>query len=592
MAVLKGQTFNPQILDASMRDVVSALSSEQKTEVLLYAMERISSAQNPRSRTTIENATQSVLQVSATRPDKIIQARLLRAKARFAAGMRGAAHQDLQMILQIDPNHREAASLIPSGVKHLSGEFGGRMRAQPRFSNEIWREVATYLCKRDLRSLLPVPHALSSIASQFLLRRVHLHFGTGAGSSSDTLQADEWHSRRSAEILSQLISDSTYASYVHSLILFAPDADDALSAFQITMITNVLPRLINLDTFGCKMGGRSMQAILVALERSHPTLKSLILDPTSPLPHDLPTFPLLTRFAYGANALESTPPDISNVLCGRSVALRSLVLHNRRIPIDRRIPMNNVTSLDFKTTFRNTDVLDMIFSEGLHLQTLRIKCVIGDNCRLSSVFRVSAISLPALRCFQFDVVDVHQGVNDPDLFSSITEFVRRHPLLRFLRVSTGPNVQTLGYNAVVWSVLPTLSNLEGLSMNIPQDLTPVLSSWLIPRSVITLHLCFPTAMDAEFLRQLWSGLPKSLKILSVPALELSPALRELLASNLPELKLLCLGGVNYSISHTEHGVETEEWSDRRSLYHIAEELESIGGDWEFTPWAARLPWNW
>lgn len=64
--------------------------------------------------------------------DKVIQARLLRAKARFAAGLRGAAHQgkvvallwcvrkpltpirsDLQAILQLDPSHREARELLP-----------------------------------------------------------------------------------------------------------------------------------------------------------------------------------------------------------------------------------------------------------------------------------------------------------------------------------------------------------------------------------------------------------------------------------------------------------------------------------------------
>ncbi len=68
--------------------------------------------------------------------DKVIQARLLRAKARFAAGLRGAAHQgkvvallwcdmkaffdaltpvrsDLQAILLLDPSHREARELLP-----------------------------------------------------------------------------------------------------------------------------------------------------------------------------------------------------------------------------------------------------------------------------------------------------------------------------------------------------------------------------------------------------------------------------------------------------------------------------------------------
>ena len=48
-----------------------------------------------RSRTVIENGVQSCLQVSSMFQDKVIKARLLRARARFAAGLRGAAHQGI-----------------------------------------------------------------------------------------------------------------------------------------------------------------------------------------------------------------------------------------------------------------------------------------------------------------------------------------------------------------------------------------------------------------------------------------------------------------------------------------------------------------
>lgn len=41
----------------------------------------------------IENGVQSCLQVSSVNQDKVIKARLLRAKARFAVGLRGAAHK-------------------------------------------------------------------------------------------------------------------------------------------------------------------------------------------------------------------------------------------------------------------------------------------------------------------------------------------------------------------------------------------------------------------------------------------------------------------------------------------------------------------
>jgi hypothetical protein len=68
--------------------------------------------------------------------DRVIQARLIRAKARFAANLRAGAHQgiqlqylmsgdpplldnfgpccsDLQAVLVLDPNHREARELLP-----------------------------------------------------------------------------------------------------------------------------------------------------------------------------------------------------------------------------------------------------------------------------------------------------------------------------------------------------------------------------------------------------------------------------------------------------------------------------------------------
>lgn len=39
--VLTGNVFNPRILDASIRDVTSALSDEQKADILLHAMNHL-----------------------------------------------------------------------------------------------------------------------------------------------------------------------------------------------------------------------------------------------------------------------------------------------------------------------------------------------------------------------------------------------------------------------------------------------------------------------------------------------------------------------------------------------------------------------
>ena len=49
----------------------------------------------------IENGVQSCLQMSSMYQNKVIQARLLRAKARFAAGLRGAAHQGILLVAKL-----------------------------------------------------------------------------------------------------------------------------------------------------------------------------------------------------------------------------------------------------------------------------------------------------------------------------------------------------------------------------------------------------------------------------------------------------------------------------------------------------------
>ncbi|TFK21454.1 hypothetical protein FA15DRAFT_80814 [Coprinopsis marcescibilis] len=76
--------FNPKILDASIRDISSCLSDSQKADLLLYAMK--SMLPEGRTRTLIENATQSCLQVSTLTDDSRARARLLRAKTRIANG--------------------------------------------------------------------------------------------------------------------------------------------------------------------------------------------------------------------------------------------------------------------------------------------------------------------------------------------------------------------------------------------------------------------------------------------------------------------------------------------------------------------------
>ena len=170
------------------------------------------------------------------------------------------------------------------------------MPGLPRFSNEIWNEIASFLPRRDLRSLLLVPHVLSSIASRLLFRDVYLQFGTAhfdTGYSEGAAEIDKWHAQRSADILVRLVSDTEYAGLVRSLSVRAPEEGQAVTPFlagafssslnltvliaMIAMLASVLPKLTNLKVFRGQMGNDALISILGVLEKSHPKLQGLVI---------------------------------------------------------------------------------------------------------------------------------------------------------------------------------------------------------------------------------------------------------------------------------------------------------------------------
>lgn len=107
---------------------------------------------------------------------------------------------------------------------------------------EVWREIALFLSKRDLKSLLLVPHPLSRIASQLLFREVDLHLAPlhdpgrmdSPGEAREDIDLGDWHHQRSADILSRILVDPLFSNQVRSVSIYAasPDATQPL-AFQV-----------------------------------------------------------------------------------------------------------------------------------------------------------------------------------------------------------------------------------------------------------------------------------------------------------------------------------------------------------------------
>ncbi|TFK21456.1 hypothetical protein FA15DRAFT_80606 [Coprinopsis marcescibilis] len=73
----------------------------------------------------------------------------------------------------IPPSSSSSSTSTTGRVHHK------RLRPFDSISIEIWREVAMFLPRRDLKALLWVPHVMSRVASRLLFREVDLHFGSG-----------------------------------------------------------------------------------------------------------------------------------------------------------------------------------------------------------------------------------------------------------------------------------------------------------------------------------------------------------------------------------------------------------------------------
>ncbi|KAI9452394.1 hypothetical protein F5148DRAFT_1236194 [Russula earlei] len=580
--IISTSVFNPKMLDASTRDVVESLSNRDKTSVLLYAMERL--PMHAESRTVIENGVQSCLQVSSTHQEKVIQARLLRAKARFVADSRGAAHQDLQEILRLDPNNREARELLLP----LSGEISTcgqcRMPAHMRFSNEIWSEITSFLPRRDLRSLLLIPHSAP-------FRDVCLQFGTAlsdTGQSQDVAEINKWHAQRSADILIRIVSNTEYAGLIKSLSVRADGPD--MNSFQTALLAKVLPKLSNLKVFRCQLDKDALVSLLSVLEKSHPKLQGLVIDlPNYCLP-PLPTFHYLTRFV-SSGAIDSAGANVDSFLSAQTVALHTLAIRLSHRPPTSFLPTGNLRNLYLTLGICDSDFLTQLLANGRQLEALRLDIKVDHGSQLSTVFRAYAgsDSLPSLRKLSFVLTTGTRNYADPDLFPAVVEFVRGFRMLEALCISNPGDLDGFGYDAVVWGVLSSLVNLRALSIDIPTDLPPALSAWIIPRGVTVLDLRVAKDATAD-IGKLWLGLPSGLKFLAFPVSRSD--IHEFLYDGLPALRLVRLrSGKLYTVHGEGNKRELERWPDRRERYYFDDYLEQLDlGELRFL--YPRFAWVW
>lgn len=105
-----------------------------------------------------------------------------------------------------------------------------------RLSPEIWRQVASYLPRRDLKSLLQLPHVLSRIAFQLVFTRIDLHFGVcklaneeGKHDLDDPdrpgFKLEKRLAQRTADIIARVVLDPSFANLIRTVRISAERKD-------------------------------------------------------------------------------------------------------------------------------------------------------------------------------------------------------------------------------------------------------------------------------------------------------------------------------------------------------------------------------
>ncbi len=330
---------------------------------------------------------------------------------------------------------------------------------------------------------------------------------------------------------------------------------------------------------------------------------------TSSSPPPLPALRHLTRFVYSGVG-DSALVNVDNFLSSQTVALHTLVIrHSQRYPASF-LPTGNLRNLYLTMNISSADFLSQLFTHGRQLEILRLEVELEHGCVLSTVFRSYAKpnSFPTLRKLSFVLTSAAHNFTDPDLFPAIAEFVRGYGMLDALCISNTYDLAGFGYDAAIWGVLPSLVNLRTLLIDVPKDMPPALSAWLIPRGVTVLGLQVARQATVDInvrhylpspsreipyrhcAQHLWPGLPNGLKFLALPVSHTE--VQNFIRSGLPALRLMRLRAGNlYTVHGRDSERELEHWPDRWERFYFDDHLDELDcGELRFL--YPRFSWAW
>ena len=129
--------------------------------------------------------------------------------------------------------------------------------ASRRLSPEVWRRIAEFLPRRDLKTLLHIPHVLSRIAFERVFQRIDLDLGACILAGEKVLwkngdfyddpdrpglRLEKKLAQRTADIVARIVLDPSFAKLVKTVRISAGRRD---ASHHMAFQTSRLPKFLS-----------------------------------------------------------------------------------------------------------------------------------------------------------------------------------------------------------------------------------------------------------------------------------------------------------------------------------------------------------
>ncbi|KAJ3912034.1 hypothetical protein F5877DRAFT_54605 [Lentinula edodes] len=422
--------------------------------------------------------------------EDVVRALVARGKARKAEGecLLAKAQQDYEAVLKLDPSNKDIQHLL--GRSKMVPKFISNTPASQRAPPEIWERIAYHIPRYHLRTWLFLSPFHREIAVRIIFHTLDLYFGE-----------DQDNLNKGLDIFDRAKNDPVFARRVKSLRLHWAYEEGDMLDLMMRIFRTALPEFKALQDFEWigypELRADTIQDIL----QSHSGLHGLGLIGWHFDAIGISSFTSLRKFTLRAEDDDGFAPmsEIPLLLNTNLPTLKHLVLaaylarpHSWDMAFQSHA-ISRLTHLDLVDTRISHYVLGRILGAAGGLRSLTLHGTMEEPAKAAVLFGGDQVIpgpngedqhtfLPHLESFRFLMV----GQDEPALYTSVIEFLRRRPHLRRLDLGSCP-----------WHMV--LALLRGTPSHVNSELDHKTSS--MSGSLVTV---LPREMVAI---SLWAGVP-------------------------------------------------------------------------------------